>query len=164
VSGKKSWSVQKKGNVFFVKYIVDEKKLKEKISDNNKLIKELGGDQKKMIPDDNDDIFSSLRKAIIPSKASVQEVKDKFNLKGWQHMNPNKILTSSVIKYIDLKGEKISQESFVKDIIINKNDTVRSIQLIDANSDYTWKINPHKYYIFKDPMSEMKALFKKLDS
>ena len=163
ISGKNSWSVQKKDNVFFAKYDVDEKKLKEKIANNNKLIKELGGDQKKMIPDDNDDIFSSLRKAIILSKDTIQEIKDKFDLKGWRHINPNKILTSDVIKYVDLKGETLSQESYVKDVFINKNHTIRSIQLGDINSDYKWKIKPHKYYIFKHPMSEMKALLKKLD-
>jgi hypothetical protein len=163
ISGKRSWSVQKKNNVFFAKYVVNEKQLKEEIYSNNKLIRELGGDQKKMISEDNDDIFSSLRKAVRPSKASVQEIKDKFDLKGWIHTNPNKILTSDVIKYVNLKGDKLSQEANVKDIFINKNYTIRSIQLENVDSEYRWKINPHKYYIFKHPMSEIKALLKKMD-
>lgn len=163
VSGKRSWSVQKENNVFFVQYKLDENKLKEKIDKNNRLIEELGGDKKRLVPDDNDDIFSSLRKAKIPSKTTVSDVKKKFGLDGWKHINPNKIITSNVIKYVDLKGDSVSQESFVKDVINNKNGTIKSIKLLDENSKYSWKINPHKYFIFKHPMSEMKALFKKLE-
>jgi len=162
-NGTFTWSVQKADTVFYQRVIIKENILQDKIEKNNKLIEDMGGKAVNLIEDDNEDIFSCLRKDKKPKKKNIKDIRNKFSLEGWGLLYENLLKQSQYIRYVDLHGDNISNESIITDIYYTKDGNIRSIKLTEENKHYSWKINPKKYYIFKNPNSEIKALMKRLD-
>jgi hypothetical protein len=162
-SGKTSWSVQKNNNVFFVRVYIDENELQNKIDNNNKILKKLGV---KVVNIDtsnnntsNNDIFAKLSKPIKVPKNIPKELKHKFKLHKWKFLKIDEIVVGMVIIYIDLNKESKSNECLVRNIIYNKNNSIKSLKVdertnvLDKRPKYSWYIIPHKYYIFCHPKS-----------
>ena len=162
-NGTFTWSVQRADTVFYQRVIIKEDILQDKIEKNNKLIEDMGGNSVNLIEDDNEDIFSCLRKDKKPKKKNIKDIRNKFSLEGWGLLYENLLKRSQYIRYVDLHGDNISNESIITDIYYTKGGNIRSIKLTEENKHYSWKINPKKYYIFKNPNSEIKALMRRLD-
>lgn len=162
-NGTFTWSVQKSDTIFYQRVIVNEDILRNNIEKNNKLIKEMGGDAVDLIKENNNDIFSCLRKDKKPKKKNIKDIRDKFGLDGWGLLYENLLKRSQYIRYVDLNGTNISNESIIIDINYTKDGNIKSIKLTEEDKHYSWKIKPKKYYIFKNPNSEMKALMRRIN-
>jgi hypothetical protein len=164
------WSVRKEDHIFFHKKKVDGNKFMENIEKNNNLIQELNNKktQKKMpideikeITKNNDDIFSNLSSSKKPKKQYIDDLKKKYDIISWNYVTNDEIKIGNIIRYITLTGDKISDRGMVTDINLRDNNTIQNITLYNNdNKAYSWKIKPHKYYLFLHPKSAIiSALF-----
>jgi hypothetical protein len=163
---KDTWSVQKKDRIFFYKPKLETSHYEDHIKKNNKLIKELGGRRINMKAEQNDnqDIFSNLRKKKDHTPKLIKIVRDEYNLKGWKYTKANKIEPSNDIVYISLDGKEISEMVYVEHVNYTETDTIKNIKVVNDNGDrkFKWYIKPHKYFIFVHPNTMIKALNREL--
>lgn len=149
----KRWSVQLKDNVFFKKVEFDDADLVKEIDKNNRILRDLGGKSINLQHDDIDDIFNRLRKDKRLSSKSVKALKSKYNIESWLYTSLKSLMEGDLIMYIDMGLKKMSKECMIKKINRYKNGSVKNIKLYDEDGRYCWTIVPHKYHIFKNPMS-----------
>jgi len=162
-SGETTWSVQKVDTVFYQRVSINDDILRGNIKKNNKLIEEMGGDAVNLIEEDNEDIFSSLRTEKKPDNTYIKDIRAKFGIDGWGLLDEKSLKQSQYIRYVDLHCNNISNESIIRSINYTKDGNIKSIKLVEEDKYYSWKINPKKYYIFKNPNSEIKALMRRIN-